>query len=73
MCPLGAQGRDGAEAEHSADIHETLAVFPALVIVFMKVSVLRLCVYRVGNSPSQWVMLSIVIFKAQGAIGGKLN
>lgn len=70
---MGAQGRDGAEAEHSANIHQTLAIFPALVIVFMKVSVLRLCVYRVGNSPSQWIMLSIVIFKALGATGGKLN
>lgn len=39
MCPLGAQGRDGAETEHSASIHETLAIFPALVIDFMKVSV----------------------------------
>lgn len=39
MCPLGAQGKDGAETEHSANIHETLAISPALIIVFMKVSV----------------------------------
>lgn len=83
MCLFGAQERDrGLETEHSANIHEVLAIFLvwSLSLWCSQCACMHVCAHLLMGMLAwttqykiQWIMMSVVICEAQGATGGDLS